>query len=419
MREKHFADRTALLGTRARNAALFSYFVLGGTGFGAWVARLPSIRDDLGVSIAEVGILSFALPAGSLVGIALASPVLSRLGTRRSLIVGMIGVAGGLAVVGTGSSVLHSYVVVFAALLFSGVMIGFVDVVMNVEGAATERALGRALLPRLHAGLTLGVALAALWGAASSKLGWSVGAFMFPISAFILAVALTSMRWVPRRNEFAEAKTAVERLPLRERLRSSLRVWQDPRLVLIGLSLFAFAFVEGSANDWLTIASVDGLHLENAGGAIMLGLFVTVLTLTRFFGGPVLDRFGRVLTLRVGAVVAVAGVTLFVFGDHLAWSATGVVLWAMGVTFGFPVLITASAEGPNAAQGVSAASMIGYTALLAGPPVLGLIAEHTGILLALLFGIGLLVIAFFTVPAARASSSTALDAHAQRLASDS
>ena len=58
----------------------------------------------------------------------------------------------------------------------------------------------------------------------------------------------------------------------------------------------------------------------------------------------------------------------------------------LGVTFGFPVLITAAAEGPNAAQRVSAASMIGYTSLLAGPPVLGLLAEHTGILRALLLG---------------------------------
>ena len=407
MPRSSFSGRSASLSSRARNTALFSYFVLGGAGFGVWVARLPSIRDDLGVSIAELGILSFALPAGSLVGIAVASPLLLRLGSRSSLVIGMIGLAAALSIVGLGSSVLHSYAVVFTALLFTGVTLGFSDVVMNVEGAAAERALGRALLPRLHAGPTLGVVLAALGGAASAQAGWPVAAYFLPASALILAVALTSMRWIPRRNEFADAEAAPERAPLHERLRSSLHVWRDPRLVLIGLSLFAFAFTEGTANDWLTVASVDGLQLDNAGGAVTLGLFVTVLTITRFFGGPALDRFGRVLTLRVGAVLAVAGVILFVFGDHLAWAATGVILWAVGVTFGFPVLITAAAEGPNAAQRVSAASMIGYTALLAGPPVLGLLAEHTGILRALLLGIGLLAIAFFTVPAAREGSSAA------------
>ena len=156
-------DHAGLRSFRARNTALFSYFVLGGGGFGVWVARLPSIRDDLGVSIAELGILSFALPAGSLVGIALASPLLLRLGSRSSLVIGMIGLAAGLSIVGLGSSVLHSFSAWCSQPCCSpGVMLGFSDVVMNVEGAAAERALGRALLPRLHAGLTLGVVLP-LW----------------------------------------------------------------------------------------------------------------------------------------------------------------------------------------------------------------------------------------------------------------
>lgn len=393
-------------GHRARYIALFSYFVLGGAAFGVWMARLPSIRDDLDMSIGEVGVLGFALPAGSLIGLALASPLLSAFGTRRSLVAGMIGIAVGVSVVGIGSSALHSFAVVFVALLFTGVMLGLTDVVMNVEGAAAERALGRSLLPRLHAGFTLGAVFAAMGGALTSYVGWSVAAFFLAAGLLIVTIALTAKRWIPRRTEFPRDEgvddvSATRAATWGTRFRTFLSVWRDPKLLLIGVTLFAFAFSEGMGNDWLAIASVDGLGFDNTGGAIMLGLFVAVLTVARFFGGPILDRFGRVLTLRVGVLLTIGGITLFVFGGHPAWAVMGIVLWALGITFGFPVSISAAAEGSNPAQRVSAASLIGYGALLAGPPVLGLLAEHTGILPALLPAVGLLIVAFVTIPALR------------------
>jgi MFS family permease len=384
-----------------------------------WLARLPSIRDDLDMSIGEVGVLSFALPAGSLIGLALASPLLLAFGTRRSLVAGMTGIAAGVSVIGIGSSMLHSFTVAFVALLFTGVMLGVTDVVMNVEGAAAERTLGRSLLPRLHAGFTLGAVLAALGGALTSYAGWSVAAFFVPAGLFIFIIAVSAKRWIPRRTEFpredgADDVSATRAATWGARFRTFLSVWRDPKLLLIGVSLFAFAFSEGMGNDWLAIASVDGLRLDNTGGAIMLGLFVAVLTVARFFGGPVLDRFGRVLTLRVGVLLTIGGIVLFVFGGHPAWAATGIVLWALGVTFGFPVSISAAAEGPNAAQRVSAASLIGYSALLAGPPVLGLLAEHIGILTALLPAVGLLVVAFFTIPAMRERTRAPLEPESAR-----
>jgi len=384
---------------RGWRAAVFSFFFLNGLALAVWMARLPSVRDDLSIGVDSVGMLGLGLAGGSIAGLLLAGPLLARLGARRSLVIGMIGLAVGVTAVGASSSLLHSGPLVFAGLALTGVSNAFADVVMNVEGADAERAYGRTLMPRLHAGFSLGGVFGAVVGAATAGAGLPVVAFFAPMGLVILLGGLIAVRWIPRRPELGDDTATAP--PFRDRLRASLSVWRDPRLLLIGFTLLAFAFAEGSANDWIAIATVDGRHLDNTAGAAGYGLFVGVMTVLRFFGGPLLDRFGRVPVLRASILVAVAGIILFVFVPGPLAAAAGILLWACGASFGFPVAITAASEGPQGPQRVAAAALMGYAAFLVGPPVLGFIGEHAGILLAFLPPAGLLVLALLTVQSLR------------------
>ena len=85
------------------------------------------------------------------------------------------------------------------------------------------------------------------------------------------------------------------------------------------------------------------------------------------------------------AVLAVAGLLLFIFAPTLPAVFFGAALWGVGTSLGFPLGMSAAADDPmRAAARVSAASAIGYVALLAGPPLLGMISERIGLLNALL-----------------------------------
>jgi MFS family permease len=163
-------------------------------------------------------------------------------------------------------------------------------------------------------------------------------------------------------------------------VRRWLRGWADRRLLLIGLVLFGVELGEGSANSWLSLA-VKQNHGQSAGlAALFLSFFAVSEASARIVGGPLVDSFGRVRVLRGTIALGVAGITLFIVAGTIWLVACGVVLWAIGVSMGFPLGLSAAAEGEDPASQVSVASSIGYTANLLGPPVIGFLAESLGLL---------------------------------------
>jgi fucose permease len=184
-----------------------------------------------------------------------------------------------------------------------------------------------------------------------------------------------------------------------------LSVWKEPRTLLIGLIVLGLAFAEGSANDWLPLAFVDGHGVDRATGALVFGIFVTAMTVGRVAGSTLLDAYGRVRVLRVSAAAAAIGLIIVIFGPGAVVAAVGVVFWGLGTSLGFPVGLSAAGDDPRrAAARVSAVATLGYLAFLAGPPILGLLGQQTGLLHALLVVLVLVAISGIVSPAARAIS---------------
>ncbi len=385
--------------------AIFVMFALSGLSIATWVSRLPAIRDGLGLTTGNVGILIFGMSAGSILGLLLSAWLLNTLGPRRGMALSMILVAAGLAVVGIGATVLLSPVVVFVGLAIFGYGNGSVDVMMNVEGAAVEKELGRTVLPLMHALFSGGTVVGAGVGAAASALHIDVLWHALGMSVVLAVSALVAVRFVPIRQEL-DAVAREDRPPLRERIREKILVWADARLVFIGLIMLGMAFAEGSANDWMPIAVVDGHDQSNTTGAIVFGVFVGAMTVGRVAGGPLIDRFDRVTVLRVSAATGIVGLALFIFSPLFPIAIVGAVLWGLGCSLGFPVGMSAAADDPrHAAARVSAVAMIGYCAFLVGPPLIGVVADHVGILNALLIVFVLMVVAGLSSGAARERSA--------------
>jgi fucose permease len=147
---------------------------------------------------------------------------------------------------------------------------------------------------------------------------------------------------------------------------------------------------------------VDGHDVSNASGAVILGVFVTAMTVGRIAGVAVLDRFGRVPVLRTSSVLAAIGLLVVIFAPGAGLAVFGVVLWGLGSSLGFPVGMSAAADDPKmAAARVSAVATIGYCAFLGGPPLIGFLGEHFGLLDALLVVVVLVAIGGLASGAAR------------------
>ncbi|MGO3884689.1 MAG: MFS transporter, partial [Mycetocola sp.] len=351
-------------------------------------------------------------------------------------------------------------VVVAVALAIFGFGNGCLDVIMNVDGAAAESRLGRTIMPLLHACFSLGTLCGAALGSLAALLTLSAPVHLLIIAAALLAITLATVRFVPvtdsvlRRDgtEFTatgvspiDASAHTSEIPVvptpaaehgdatlaaasggeqqpptdaetprseRRSIGERLAVWRDPSLLLIGVIMLGMAFAEGSANDWLAIAVVDGHGQDDAAGAAVFAVFVGAMFVGRLLGGPLVDRFTRVPVLRVSAVFAVVGLSLFIFTDAPALFITGTVLWGLGASLGFPLGISAAADGPgDSAARVGAVSIIGYVAFLVGPPGIGILGEHVGILNALIVVLALIVLSGLAAPAARERSTTAQRSH--------
>jgi MFS family permease len=383
--------------------AIFTIFFLSGLSLASWVARIPAIRDATGVNTQGVGLVILSGSIASVLGLIAAPWLLARFGARRGMIGVLCTVSVGLVLVGLGGSVLPSVPLVVIGLALFGFGNGTVDVMMNVEGAAAERAIGKTLMPLMHAFFSFGTVAGAALAAAASAIALSVSVHLGIVAVLIAIAVIVAVRYVPVREEVGDdTHTDAPRPPWRERLRDNLSVWGDVRLLLIGVIMLGMSFAEGSANDWLALAVVDGHGYDETTGAIMFGVFTLAITGARVLGGPVLDRFGRVVVLRTLSVLGIIGLALFIFGTAPWMLVAGTVLWGVGCSLGFPVGISAAADDPqHAAARVSAVAMIGYCAFLAGPPLLGFIGQHFGILSALLVILGLLVLSALAAPAAR------------------
>ncbi|MBC7724152.1 MAG: MFS transporter [Burkholderiaceae bacterium] len=385
----------SVLHSRAQLSAwrnsLFVVFALCGAGLASWAARVPAVAASLDLTSADVGLLLFGIAAGSIVGLLLSSHLIAMFGARNvirfALVIGPVG----LVVAAVGASVVTSFGVAFTGLAIVGAALGACDVSMNVSGAANERAIGRNIMPIYHAffsiGTIVGAGLAAIAEHFEIPLEYHLGA----IGALTVLASIVVVRFLlpetviePEEAEPGPADT----------WRTRLSIWRDPRTIFIGLIVLGMAFTEGSANDWLAYAMVEGHNTDKPTGALVFGVFVTAMTIGRLGGVRLLDRFGRVPVLRVSAALAFTGLLVLIFVPIVWLAVVGVVLWGLGAALGFPVGMSAAADDPRtAAARVSAVATIGYVAFLVGPPVIGFLGEHVGILNALLLVLVLVALA--------------------------
>jgi predicted MFS family arabinose efflux permease len=377
---------------RARTAVAVT-FAANGLAFASFIARTPAVRETLGLSTGGLGLLLLCLSGGAVAGLPLSGPLVHRLGPGRAVLVGTSSNALGLALMVIGL-LTGSVPPAAIALVFVGLGTGVWDVAMNVEGADVERRLGRSLMPKLHAAFSLGTVTGAGIGAACAAAGVPLAAQLAAVVVVLPGVVVMSIRrFLPVHEATPEQRAAGA---------GALAAWREPRTLLVGLMVLAFAFTEGSANDWLALAMVDGYGAGETLGAVAFGLFVAAMTVGRLFGGSMLERFGRVAVLRATAVIALAGLLLVLLGGSTPVALGGALLWGVGASLGFPVGMSAASDDPaRAAARVSVVSSIGYTAFLAGPPLIGQLAEHTGLLNALFVVLGALTLGLLASRAAR------------------
>ena len=349
-------------------AAVAAAFLIHSTVSGTWAPRLPAIKESLGLSDGELGTSLVGLAIGLLAGTRLAGAPVDRFGSRPVMRAGFPLLAATLLLPGLADSA----IALFLALLVLGVLSGFLDVAMNAQGIEVERHLGRPILSGLHGlwsvGLGVGAGVAALAAAADVEplTHVAVVAAVLAVASLVLLRGLLPAEHHVREEHEREARVVVR--------------WTVP-LVLLGVIAFCSFVGEGSASDWSAVYMTQELGTSAALGALAFAAFAVTMAAARFAADPLRARLGNVALVRSGSLIAAGGLGLALLIHEPAAGVAGFALLGLGLAPVVPIAFSAAGElGPRATgRLVGRVATIGYVGSVAGPIMIGWLAEATSL----------------------------------------
>ncbi|WP_141577307.1 MFS transporter [Actinomadura sp. WMMA1423] len=374
---------------RARVAVTLAFAAHGLLG-AAWVARIPQIKEHLGLGEGTMGVALLGAPVGVVAAVRFAGRIVGRWGSRATTVAA--GAAGALSLVPLGLA--WNLGALVCALLLLGASLGLMDVGMNAQGVAVERGYGRPLMSGLHGSYSVGTLLAALAGAAAAHAGVPVQLHLAVAAAALIALLALGCRGLLDRSADETPEPAEDAAPPARSSRLPLVM-----LGVIGLCSFVG---EGAMADWSAIYLREDLGTGPGAAGLGYAGCAVAMTVGRLTGDQVVARFGPVPVLRGGSLVAALGLGLGLAAGDPTAAVAGFTLFGLGVAVVAPVTFSAAGNIPGvpAAAGISRVTGVGYLGLLGGPPVIGFVAQGVGLAWALAVPVALVGLIVLLAPAA-------------------
>ncbi len=352
----------------ASTAAQFAtrvVFAVAGIAMAAWAPLVPLAQARIGLDEALLGTVLLCFGAGSLVAMPLAGLAAARFGPRLVIVVAAAVACvalPGLATVGTTAALA-------GVLLGFGAALGTLDVAMNLQAIAVERASGRAMMSGFHAMFSVG----GIVGAATLSIALSIG-----LAAGVTTVGLAIAMAIAT---VAAARGLRSGGPGRRRAATTRFAWPHGIVLTIG-ALAASAFlVEGAMLDWSAVflATVRDVPIARAGTGYLA--FSVAMTIGRFGGDRIVQRFGGPTALAAGASLAAAGLASAALLPSSMAAIAGFAAVGLGASNVVPVLFTAAGRqtAMPEALAVPTTTTMGYAGLLAGPAAIGFVAHAIGL----------------------------------------
>lgn len=335
-------------------------FVVNGAAIGTWVAQIPWIQERFDLSKSAMGLVITGMAIAVILAFPIAGQAIVRHGSEKVVWVG--GIATALAV---NLPVLAPHAAVVALALFVlGASSATQDVAMNSHGVKVEHDLAKPIMSSLHAGWAFGgmagAGLAALFHALEVDPRISVAI----ASALLLALLFATASRIGH-GSAAEGDDAPSfALPSRG-------------VVLLAILCLLVMVTEGAMADWGGLYLRQDLGASAALAALAYSFFTAGMTVGRVAGDAVNHRIGPVALLRWGALLTGIPLGAMLLIGEPAAALIGLFLVGLGVANGVPLMFSAAGRQPDTppGPGIAAVSSMGSLGFLAGPPVIGFLAD--------------------------------------------
>ncbi|MCU4186158.1 MFS transporter [Acidiferrimicrobium sp. IK] len=370
---------------KARMALTLVFFLLGGLA-ATWAARIPAVKGALHLSAGALGVALLGPAVGLVASTAPTGAALTRFRPRTVI-------AAGLAVYAISlpwAALAGSTAVLFVVLLAWGVGAGMVDVAMNTEAAALQGLAGRPIMSGLHASYSVGGLVGAGIGAAVAAANVAVGWHL------VVASALTAAGGVVAVAALGPTASAAPRRDRRHGHQMPRPSWTLAALAVVAFGCF---LAEGAANDWSAVYLHGSLGASAGFAALGYTVFASTMTAGRLIGDRLGHAVGAVRLVRVSALVAAAGFGTSLLSGRPVVGLIGFGVLGLGLSFVVPLVFSAAPRLGAAGPSLALVTSCGYIGLMAGPPLIGAIADVTGLAAALVVVVAVAVTAAVLAPA--------------------
>jgi MFS family permease len=366
---------------------IYSVMFLFALALGGLLSRMPDLQAHLGVTEGQLGLTLIGMAIGSLISLTVSAPLIARLGARTTAFVTIFGTAAMYALVPW----LPTAPAVFGALFVAGFLAGALEINVNIEADKLEAQMGRRIMNRVHGMWSLGFFVTALLGAGIRQWGLGIELHTAGLLVFVVIVGLltfSGMTTAPDRPDAHQGEQPVFAIPTLGLL----------PLCMIGIAAF---LVEGAGVDWSTIYMRDVWHAAPFIGGMGLTLFSFLMAMTRLFIDPFVDAHGPRRIATVLLLIAAAGVMLVTFAPFDYAALAGFGLMGMGCSAVYPLAVSAAAQRTDrpSAVNVAAIGQVTFIVFFLAPPLLGFIAQYTGIRNSYLICVPVIIAGLLAVPA--------------------
>ena len=364
---------------------VFTMFFGRGFLYSSWSSRGPEVRERLGISITDMGLIATLFAAGAILGVLLSGRFVAHRGSRPLAILTFAGMPAFMALAVFGV-VIGSFPLVAVAMFLYGLPFGAADFVSNVEGSELDRASTKSRLPMLHGGYSIGVlagaSLTSLFIAANVPLEIEVGVTLVAIGAF----AVYRVARIP-----AQHGKPTHDVTDQQSVRPKLTKAGQRRLTLLSSIAFVFVLAEGAAAIFIPLALTEAGRTP-AEAAFAYTLFALGMAFARVVGGKIVDRIGRAHVVLWSSLVAAIGVTLFTFSAFGSFELPGALLWGLGNSLAIAMTVSAATENTKTSNRAQSTLWTWvYFANLGVGPILGGASAVIGIFSAFLIPVVFLV----------------------------
>lgn len=346
--------------------------------FGSWVAHIPYVKAKLHLSDSELGLLLFAMPAGLLLMNPLTGWIVARLGEARACFWSAIGLTVAICIPLNAPNP----AVLAIGLFLLGLNGALINVAMNTLATNLERARGIVIMSSCHGMWSLGgllgsgIAGAVIAGHVSPPVHVMVMAGFILLLTFVLQPTLTQIPSTSQDKSGGKTGSSFVR-PNRDLL----------LMILIGLAL---AMGEGAAFDWSAVYLRETLGASSQVAALGFASFSLTMTGFRFLGDAIIPKIGAKRWLQIGGVLAASGLLFAILLPYPPTALLGFALLGAGCSLGAPILYAAALRVPGIppAAGLATFATFSFIGFLAGPPIIGFVAEGFG----LYYGLGFVAV---------------------------